>query len=170
MTGSPHTYGEWVVLLERFRDGDDATLEAMAAGSVTWSPVVAERFTRRVSDAFVARLQAVSRQLQRALDRAGCDSFAVSEALLAARRALRPLAAAASVEGFPEAVRTHLAGELASFVLATQSSLERSAGELFFDSGAVLKALRDNPLRVPQSDIGVCPPMAGGGRGRRVLI
>lgn len=145
-TAAPASYAEWVPLLERFRDGDDSVLELMLAGTLEWTNVVAERWTARVAEAFDARLKHATSRLQLALDRSRGDAFAVSQALLGARRALAPLHAAAAMSCAPENVREHFAGEVTRFAARTQESLEASARRNRAD--VLLKALRDNPLTV----------------------
>lgn len=166
----PATYAEWPPLLDRFRDGDDSVLDALRTGTLEWTNVVAERWTVRFSEALNARLQRVTAQLQRSLDRAQGDPFAVSTAVLAARRALVPLRAATALPWAPDAVRQHFAGEVTRFAECTQSSLESSAKRNRADG--LLKALRDNPLTtiVPgaapvTSDTVEAAPR----RGRRIL-
>ncbi|HYO79238.1 MAG TPA: hypothetical protein VE010_22430, partial [Thermoanaerobaculia bacterium] len=112
---APACYADWVPLLERFRDGDDSVLELMLAGTLEWTNVVAERWTTRVAGALDARLKDVTSRLQLALDRSRGDVFAVSQALLGARRALAPLHAAAAMRCAPDDVREHFTAEVVRF-------------------------------------------------------
>ncbi|MBV9493743.1 MAG: hypothetical protein JOZ54_05825 [Acidobacteria bacterium] len=165
----PATYSDWLPVLDRFRDGDDAVIDAMCSGSLDWTNVVAERWTARFSTAFDARLQAVSAHLQRAMDRAQGDPFSISRAMLGARRALEPLRQVAALPCAPENVRSHFLERLAQFVSRTQESLEASAKRVRSD--AILKAVRDNPLTAPSASSPAASdaqPPAGG--GRRVLL
>jgi hypothetical protein len=163
-----------VPLLERFRDGDDSALELMLDGTLDWTNVVAERWTARVAEAFEARLKDVTSRLQLALDRARGDAFAVSQALLGARRALAPLHAAAAMPCAPENVRQHFAGEVVRFAERTQESLEASAKRNRAD--VLLKALRDNPLTVvlpalvSRETNSASDATAQPARGRRILM
>jgi len=170
---APHTYAEWVPLIERFAAGDDSVLESMRAGTIEWTNIVAERWSSRLNEALSARLKQVSKQLQLALDRAAGDTFGISRAMLGARRSLAPLRTATSLPCLPENIRAHLTDELRRFVSETQASLESGAKRIRHDDGHLLKALRDNPLTTPLAstpDTG-CegssePPL----RGRRVLL
>jgi len=171
---APAVYAEWLPLIERFRDGDDAVLPAMESGRIEWTNVVAERWTTRMAEAFKVRLENVSRQLQTAMDRAGGDAFAVSKAMLAARRGLSPLRAAAALPCLPEYVRNHFSGEVARFAAQSQESLESSAKKIRSDGGAMLKTIRDTTLTAvesppadPEAPSGSSSPTA---RGRRVLL
>jgi hypothetical protein len=168
---APATYAEWVPLLERFRDGDDSVIELLIAGTLGWTNVVAERWTARVAEAFNARLKTVSSRLQLALDRSR-DAFSVSQALLAARRELAPLYAAAAMSCAPEPVREHFAAEVARFAAQTQESLKSSAKRNRAD--VLLKALRDNPLTVvvplSRETDSASAATAQAARGRRILL
>jgi hypothetical protein len=170
----PTTYAEWLPLLEQFRDGEDAVLPAMQGGRLEWTNVVAERWTARMSEALQVRLEEISRQLQTALDRAAGDSFTVSRALLAARRALAPLRSAAALPCLPDPVRSHFSGKVERFAVQTQQSLESSAKRVRTDGGAMLKALRDNSLTVVQTPAAEPEPSSDfpslTARGRRVLL
>lgn len=174
MTGvpAPTTYAEWLPLIERFRDGDDGVVEAMHAGTIEWTNVVAERWTARLAEAFAERLKKVSSLLQLALDRAHGDPFAVSQAMLAARRSVTVLHRAADLPSAPEMVRQHFLDEVTRFATQTQGSLETSARQNRAD--ALLKALRDNPLpaavtRATAPDKAVDSQLPGE-RVRRILL
>lgn len=170
----PRTYAEWVPLIDRFGRGDDEALEAMRDGSIDWTAGVAQRWTARFHAALSLRLRDASARLQVALDRAAGNSFAVSAAMLGTRRSLRAIALATELPCLPDDVREHLAAELRRFIDGTQSSLEESAERLRHDGGALLKALRDNPLGA----LDTAAPAGGGAMpsnplpapGRRVLL
>lgn len=173
-TSAPAAYADWLPLIEQFRDGDDAVLPAMQNGKLEWTNVVAERWTTRMAEAIRVRLKKISRQLQTAMDRASGDAFTVSKAMLAARRALSPVRAAAALPCVPDHVRSHFSDEVARFATQTQESLESSAKRIHSDGGAMLKAIRDNPLTAvepqaadPEPPSDSSPPSA---RGRRVLL
>lgn len=169
----PRTYGEWADLLDRFSRGDDGVLEAMRCGSIEWSAVVAERWTVRLHEALACRLREMSSRLQIGLDRAAGDAFAISGAMVGARRSLGKIALMADLPCLPPDVRRHLTDELRRFASGTQQHLEESAQRLRDDRGRVLKALRDNPLRVPQPSPEIAaasPAPESPAPGRRVLL
>ena len=172
----PHDYAAWVRILDRFREGDDASLEVITAGTVEWSPVVAERWTVHVTKALEERLVRISKQLQLGLDRARGDATLLSRSLLDARRALRPLLAFAATPCFPEKVRDHLVGEVHRWAASTQESLEKFARANRSDDGKLLKLIRDNALTSrdfePAHTAGsqTQPQPASQVRGRRVLL
>jgi hypothetical protein len=172
----PRVYAEWLVLLDRFRDGDDSVLSMMHQGTIEWTNVVAERWTFRVADTLNARLSALSRKLQMGLDRSRGDVFAISRAMIDARRSLAPLRTLASLPCTPEDVRKHLETELERFIRQTQETLERGARDIRSDNGLVLKALRDNPLTaalnpgIPRVPISSESSDRTPTRGRRIII
>jgi hypothetical protein len=169
----PHTYSEWAELLDRFSHGDDGVLDVMRCGSIEWSAVVAERWTVRLHDALACRLRELSSRLQVGLDRAAGDTFAISGAIVGARRSLGRIAPLADLPCLTPDLRRHLGDEVRRFASQTQQQLEESAQRLRDDRGRVLKALRDNPLSVPEPppEVAAASPAPGGpAPGRRVLL
>jgi hypothetical protein len=176
MMTMPCTYAEWLPLLDKFREGDDSVLDALNGGTIEWTNVVAERWTRQVAESMTTRLQALSNQLQKGLDRARGDYFAISNALLMARRALTPLRIFVSIPALPPDVRAYLESELHRWASETQKSLERHAEGVRQDQGRLLKTIRDNSLTAvaapsPSTPGDQCvdqaPPV---GRGRRIIL
>jgi len=172
----PSTYAEWLVLLDRFRAGDDSVVQAMQGGSVVWTNVVAERWTHQVAGVFEVRLRALSGQLQTGLDRARGDHFTIANALVAARRGSAALRTFASLPCFPDVVRNHLVAELDRWATETQKSLEKSATQIRHDQGKLLKTIRDNPLTAACADHPTSPGHQtqrghdGLARGRRIIL
>lgn len=172
---APHVYAEWLPLLDRFRAGDYSALEVMQDGTIEWTNVVAERWTRHVADALTERLQALSKQLQAGLDRARGDYFAISNALLLARRGLMPLRTFVNLRAFPQDVQKYMLSELDRWANETQKSLERHAEGIRHDQGRLLKTIRDHPLNAapnvePTTSSAQQPGEPVPPRGRRVLL
>lgn len=143
---APHSYAGWLPLLDRFRDGDDSTLDVMRQGSIEWSSIVAERWTVQISSALEGRLTMLARQLQLWLDRSRGESFAVAGALLNVRRVLDRLRDFASIPCVPDGVKNHLRNEIDGWAREAQKVLEENAAKIRTDNGRMLKTLRDNPL------------------------
>ena len=143
---TPNNYAEWIDLIERFRDGDDDALTAMARGSIEWTNVVAERWTKHLINALTVRIKAIQINLQRSLDRAAGDTFAISSALIDARRRLGPLRGLTTIECLDVRVRALLTDELNRWARETQESLEKGAKRPGSSDGRLLKAFRDNAL------------------------
>lgn len=174
---APKTYAEWLPLFDRFKAGDDSVLACMHQGSIEWTNVVAERWTKHVADSLTTRLQTLSKQFQTALDRTRGDYYALSNAMLQARRSVGLLSVFVNLPAMPEDVRYHLVSELNRWAAETQRSLERHAEGIRHDQGRLLKTIRDHALTVmpavpsPQDarrdeDENV-PPVF---RGRRVIL
>lgn len=170
----PTTYAAWQELLDRFRAGADAVLPALEAGEIEWSPVVAERWTLRISETLEDRLRSLSTQLQRDLDRARGDRHGVESALLRVGRSLDPLARFCRLPCTPSEVRSHLLSELESWVRQTRSSLESQAARSRDDQGLLLRSIRSARLEIPGEPSGVPgqttdSELPAGIRGRRIL-
>ena len=136
---SPRTYADWLPLLDGFRSGDDQFLAKMYGGTIEWTNVVAERWTRQVTDCLNERLTALSRELQRALDRAAGDHLAIGNAMLLSRRTLEILRNFAALPAAKEDVRSFLMSQVESWATQTQQSLERNAMLVRHDQGRLLK-------------------------------
>ena len=173
----PGTYAEWLLVLDRFGEGDDSVIAVMSQGTLEWTNIVAERWTRQVAMCLNGRLQALSTQLQTMLDRSRGDYFAISNALLTTRRSLTPLRAFVRLPVFPDDVKQHLVSELDRWADETQKSLETHAASIRHDQGRLLKTIRDNPLTAVASETpsplqkeppdGMANPPA---KGRRVIL
>jgi hypothetical protein len=148
----PSTYAEWLPFLDRFGAGDDSVIVVMSQGTLEWTNVVAERWTRQVSTCLNGRLQTLSTQLQTMLDRSRGDHFAISNALLMTRRALIPLRAFVRLPVLPDDVKQHLVSELDRWASETQKSLETHAANIRHDQGRLLKTIRDHPLTAVASE------------------
>jgi len=175
---APHSYAEWLPLLDRFAAGDDSTLEVMQKGSIEWTAVVSERWTRQMEAALTTRLQSLEKLLQKNLDRATMagDYFAISNALLQARRGLTPLRTFVNMPALPANVRDHLVSELNRWAREKQKNLESFAETIRHDQGRYLKTFRDHNLNVvveapvpspSDRDSSPSPPPV---RGRRVIL
>ena len=169
---APTTYADWLPLIDRFRDGDNSALEQMRRGTIEWTAVVAERFTAQVSSALTARLQALTKQLQRGFEQSQGDTFAISRALISARRSLVPLRDFAAIPGLPANVADYLRGEIARWVQQGQESLEKSAASIRTDGGRLLKVIRDTPLTTieAQPSAPVEPDVSSQAAPRRRII
>lgn len=175
---APRTYADWLPLLDGFRSGDNKFLAEMQGGTIEWTNVVAERWTRQVTDCLNERLTVLSREFQHALDRAAGDHLAIGNAMLLARRTLEILRNFAALPAANQDVRAFLSSQLESWATQTQQSLERNAMLVRHDQGRLLKTIREHaltarPATVPSAKVQSEPapqPSAPIIRGRRVLL
>ncbi|MGJ7528049.1 hypothetical protein [Variovorax sp. GB1P17] len=124
----PQSYAQWSQCLDRLASGtqDEACLEHMGRGQLSWSGGVGPLFAQRLADEFNARLTRCSEHLTRDL-RSGSDEGTVVRAILNARQSLFFLHRLTLVPAFAETLRTHLKGEVRKFAERSQQSLEDSA-------------------------------------------
>lgn len=144
-TDAPRTYAQWSACLDRLAVGteDEACLDRMRRGELSWAGGVATLFSQRMVAEFNTRLTRCSEHLTRDL-RVGMDESLIVRAILNARHALHFLHRLAGVESFPDTLRTHLTDEVRKFVQRAQESLENSART--DRSGRLAVLLRNNPL------------------------
>ncbi len=171
---APRTYAEWMPLLDRFKAGDNECVAEMQQGSIEWTNVVAERWTRHVVDALDERLSALSNELQAELDRSR-HHLPIGNAMLVARHKLEKLRTFASVPAIPDEVRSHLQAQIDGWAKQTQDSLERHASRARHDQGQLLKTMREHQLTARPAatpDRQPDPPqmLPRSPRGRRILL
>ena len=125
----PHTYAQWVEVLDMFKDkaDDEAVLEAMLQGTIEWQSGVAERFSKKLIDAVNYRMNSASDRFQRDMSRAYGQERAIVQALLALRKEMRFLSRAINLPALPEKDRQHYLQLVISQADKMQSSLEDSA-------------------------------------------
>lgn len=169
----PRTYAEWLNLLDRFKAGENDALSAMQLGTIEWTSVVADRWTQHIVDCLNTRLQSLSDQLQRSLNRAAGDHLAIGNSMLLARRGLEPLRAFVALPAIPQNVHAFLAPNLEMWAEETQRSLERHASLVRHDQGRLLKTIREHPLNVKSVTIPTATSqgsMPQAPKGRRVIL
>ena len=111
MIPAPHTYSEWVNVLEVLRNktNDVDALEAMKAGTIEWQSGVAERFSKPD------------------LSRARGQEGAIIQSVLALRREMSFLLQAVNLPAIPEDERQYYLNLVVEQANAIQESLENSA-------------------------------------------
>ena len=146
---SPHTYAEWVAILDEFsnKTNDDVVIPAMKAGTLDWQAGVADRFMQK----FIA---SVNKRMNEAVDRLGRASSKVNgheglltKALFACRKEFLVLIDAVDIPAFPEEYRSECRELIKSQADEVQKSLENSA--LRLDSSGRWKSLfKRTPVNV----------------------
>ena len=104
MSPTPHTYSEWVSVLDIFKSksNDSEVLTAMKNGTVEWQSGVAERFSKRLIDAVNHRMNAASDKFQKDMSRTNGTEGATVQAILALRKEMAFLAKAIDLPALPE--------------------------------------------------------------------
>lgn len=129
MMQAPHTYAEWVKVLDLFRarQDDREVLAAMQQGSLEWQSGVADRFSKRLVDAVNARMNTASDKFQRDMSNARGTEGAIVQALLSLRKEMALLAQAVDIPSLPEEYRRQYVQLVLDQANHMQDSLEDSA-------------------------------------------
>ena len=129
MMQAPHTYAEWVKVLDLFRarQDDREVLAAMQEGSLEWQSGVADRFSKRLVDAVNARMNTASDKFQRDMSNARGTEGAIVQALLSLRKEMALLAQAVDIPSLPEEYRRQYVQLVLDQANHMQDSLEDSA-------------------------------------------
>lgn len=141
----PITYAQWSDCLDDLVRGldDEACLQRMRQGSLSWTGGVATLFSERLMKEFNRRLTVCSEHLSRDL-RLMNEESAVVRAILNARQKLHFLFRLTRMPAFPDSLQTHLRDELRKFAVRSQNSLE-DTGKADL-SGRLTVLLRNNTL------------------------
>lgn len=125
----PHTYSEWVAILDmlKAKSDDEAVLEAMLQGTIEWQSGVAERFAKKLVDVINFRMNSASDKFQKEMGRAYGQERAIVQALLALRKEMCFLSKAINLPAIPEKDRNQYHQLVISQANSMQSSLEDSA-------------------------------------------
>lgn len=141
---SPHTYAEWVALLDTLKNktDDEATLQAMQSGTIEWQSGVAERFSKRLIDTVNYRMNAATDKFQKEMSRSQGQERAIVQALLTLRKELCFLSKAINLPALPDRDRQRYYQLVISQANSIQSSLEDSAKK--DRSGKLASIVRNN--------------------------
>lgn len=142
----PHTYSEWVEILEILRSGteDEEVLAAMFAGTVEWQSGVAERFAKRLIDVVNFRMDAADDKFQRSIRNAQGQESAIIFALSALQKEMKFLSDAINLPALPEKDRHHYRQLVIQQADYMQKSLEDSAQQ--DRSGKLLSIVRNHKI------------------------
>lgn len=125
----PHTYSEWVAVLDllKTKDNDKEVLEAMQQGTVQWQSGVAERYAKKIVDVINYRMNAAADKFQRDFSFAKGQEALIIQALLALRKEMQFLAQAINLNAIPEKDRYQYYKLVQEQADNMQKSLEDSA-------------------------------------------
>lgn len=129
MIPAPHTYAEWVKVLDIFKNKSDDfdVLPAMQSGTIEWQSGVAERFSKKLIDSVNHRLNGATDKFQTEMNRARGAEGPIVQAILALRKELSFLAHAMNLPAIPEKDRRQYVMLVIEQANSIQKSLEDSA-------------------------------------------
>lgn len=126
---APHTYAEWINVLEIVRNKTDdvAALDAMKQGTIEWQSGVAERFSRKLIGVINDRMDAASDKFQREIGRANGEERLIIQTLLSLRKEMKFLADMIDLPALPERERLEYKRLVLEQADKMQKSLEDTA-------------------------------------------
>lgn len=148
MITSPHTYSEWIVVLDALknRTDDDAVVEAMKNGTIEWQSGVAERFSKKLIDTINYRMNSASDRFQKEIGRARGEERVIVRALITLRREMSFLTKAIDLPALPEENREKYKKLVLEQADNMQNSLEDSAKK--DRSGKLASIVRNHKVNV----------------------
>lgn len=148
MIQTPHTYAQWLDVLDALKEkrDDGGVLQAMQQGTLEWQSGVAERFTKAYVEAINTRMNASSDRFQLAMSRAGGREQPVVQALLDLRKEMAFLIRVSDVPAIPENQRKQYCQMIKDQADTMQSSLEDSAKK--DRSGKLASIVRNHKVNV----------------------
>lgn len=140
----PHTYSEWVAVLDmlKAKTDDDAVLQAMTKGTIEWQTGVAERFTKKLVEVVNFRMNSASDKFQKEMGRSYGQERAIVQALIALRKEMSFLAKTVNIPAIPEKDRHNYHKLVVEQADKMQKSLEDSAKN--DRTGKLLSLVRNN--------------------------
>lgn len=140
----PHTYAEWVEILNLLQNkiDDQQVLQAMYAGTVQWQSGVAERFSRKLIDVVNRRMNEATDKFQKEIARSGGQERATVQALLALRKEMSFLSNVINLPALPEKERQQYHQLVIDQANSIQKSLEDSAKKE--RTGKLMSIVRNN--------------------------
>lgn len=148
MVKTPHTYSEWVAILDMLKErlDDESVLLAMQQGTIEWQTGVAERFAKKLIDAVNFRMNDATDKFQKEIGHAYGQERAIVQALLALRKEMLFLSKVVNIPAIPEKDRRQYYQLVVSQANSIQSSLEDSAKN--DRSGKLASIVKNNKVNV----------------------
>lgn len=144
----PHTYYEWVEILDKLKEKSDdrEVLAAMREGTLEWQSGIAERFIGRLISVINYRMNMASDRFQKELDYGKGQENAIIQALLGLRREMQFLAEAADLPILPREEREQCRQLVVSQAGYMQKALEDSAKK--DRSGKLASIIRNHKITI----------------------
>lgn len=142
----PHTYYEWVAVLDAVKNktDDEEAVELLQKGTLEWQSGVAERFTQKLVETINHRLNLAIDKFQRDMKRSGNQERPVVQALLALKREFMFVYKFANIPAIPEKERNSYCNLIKEQADKVQESLEDSAK--FDRSGKLQSMVRNHKI------------------------
>lgn len=142
----PHTYSEWVAVLDMLKnkEDDELVLQVMQKGTIEWQSGVSERFAKKLIDVINYRMNEASDKFQKQMSRSSGQEREIVYALLALRKEMCFLSKAINLPAIPEKDRNQYYSLVISQANSMQSSLEDSAKK--DRSGKLASIIRNNKV------------------------
>lgn len=129
MIAVPHTYADWIKVLDmlKAKSDDEEVLRVMQQGTIEWQTGVAERFIKKLIDVINSRMNTASDKFQTDMNRANGQESAIINALISLRKEMAFLYKALDLATIPEKDRRKYCQMIREQADNIQKSLEDSA-------------------------------------------
>jgi len=147
---NPVTYSDWIILFDRFGNGDDAVLQEMNSGSFDLDAGTALRFYTKAEEAYKTRKKLWLKRFQRSFETQNiksADDFGM--VLLTGKKNLSSLSGLAKAKGLPEDLKIALKKDLEAFVTEIKESLKKNLPKGGIDKEKMLLSI--SSFRLPEN-------------------
>ncbi|MCS4228897.1 hypothetical protein [Sphingobacterium sp. BIGb0165] len=117
------TYSEWVIILDRFGNGDDIVIDKLKMGAFKIDAGTAQRFYEKVEQAYKKRKQNWLDKFQRSLQTQNTRIEDLEITLRNGKQHLSPLVNFVNLNGLPEDLKKILQKDLYDFVAEIKKSM-----------------------------------------------
>jgi hypothetical protein len=146
MLNIPNTYSEWISCFDVLKDGtmDDAVLEVMNQGELSWQSGVAERITNYLFEVLSKRTEKINNMLQNRFLECNGTELEIANALVNARMSISNLMKLKDISAFPEELKNSIEKTLITYANTIQNSLLDSAKADI--TGKLKSIISNNPI------------------------
>lgn len=149
---APTTYASWIVVLERFGNGDDSAVSEVENGKFTIDAGTAHRFYIRVEEAYKKRKQHWLDRFNRSFQTQSIRAINELEIIVRnGKQNLLPLSKFVSAKGLPEDLRKTLREDLLRFVEEIKKSMKDHLSRTSNEREKMLMVLNTFGLNEPST-------------------
>lgn len=129
MTEIPHTYAEWICILDdlKTKNNDAEILVCMKKGTLEWQAHVADRFLKKLTDVLKYRINGAIDKFANDQRRMNGNESQIIQSLISLRKELIFLAQIVDIDAIPNQIRKELREIVDENANSIQKSLEDSA-------------------------------------------